>query len=144
MGPAVFVEQFAGPEADQAVEFEEDGCGSGDGLVGLLALRLDAEMCAEFGECDFDLPTTHEAGDDVGWLHGDIGTEERLRSAPPSRIADQHPAVEFGRGAPAIPQRGVGEDFEVLVSHPAVPLGDLNAAPVAARIDLAPIFRTVC
>jgi hypothetical protein len=38
-----------------------------------LALCLDAQMSARFGECDLDLPSADVQGDDVSWLDGDVG-----------------------------------------------------------------------
>ena len=50
-------EQIAGPQRYEAIEPEECRGSSHYGVVGPLALCLDAQVCARFGERDLDLPS---------------------------------------------------------------------------------------
>ena len=74
-------EKITGPKRDEAVESEKCRRGSSDSVVGPLALCLDAQVSARFGERDLDLPSADVQRDDVGGFEGDIGTEEGLRLA---------------------------------------------------------------
>ena len=79
-------EDVAGPQADEAVEPEQDRGGPFDGEVGPLPLGLDAEMGAGLLECDFDLPSSHEDTDDLLRLDSGVGAEEGLRLALAARV----------------------------------------------------------
>jgi hypothetical protein len=53
------VEKITGPQRDQAIEAEKCRCGPTIALFGPLALYLNAQMSARFGERDLDLPSAH-------------------------------------------------------------------------------------
>lgn len=74
-----------------------------------MALCLDAQMSARFGERDLDLPSADVQGDDVGGLEGDVGTEEGLRIALCIGVANQDPSDRQHRGARPVPQGDPGE-----------------------------------
>ena len=101
----------------------------GYGLVAPLALNLDTEVSARFGERDLDLPSADVQRDDVGGFEGDIGTEEGLRLALCVGVADQDPSDGQQWGARPVPQCDVGCDLERLTLRMAVPGGDDDPCP---------------
>ena len=77
------------PERDKGEQAEQGRRGAGDGLVGPLALGLNAEVAADLGERDLDAPATNEPAQDVERLGLEIGAQEGLRadSSSPSRTS---------------------------------------------------------
>ena len=53
------------PERDEGEQAEQGGGGAGDGLIGALALGLDAEMATDLGEGNLGAPATNEPTQDV-------------------------------------------------------------------------------
>jgi hypothetical protein len=97
-------EQVAGPQQDKAVEAEKCRRGSSNSFVGPLALCLNAQMSAGFGEGDLDLPPADVQGDDLSQLEGDIGTEETLRIALSVGAVHQDPTDRQHRGTRPVRQ----------------------------------------
>ena len=85
-------EKITSPQRDKAVESEKRRRGSSDSFVRPLALRLDAQMSARFGERDLDLPPADVQGDDVSRLDGDVGAEEGLWITPGVGVTNQDPS----------------------------------------------------
>ena len=97
-------------------------------MVGPLALGLDAEMGTHFLECDFDLPSADEPGEDVLRFGVEIGCKECLRVELAGRIANQKPADRDRRKAAMIPDGSAGCDFHEAIGS-AVPQTDPTAFP---------------
>jgi len=57
-----------------------------------LPLSFDSQMRNHFMESHFHSSAQDEPLQDLLWLHGQIGTEQRLRFEPSLGIADQLPA----------------------------------------------------
>ena len=106
----------------------------GYGLVAPLALCLDTEVSARFGERDLDLPSADVQRDDVGGFEGDIGTEEGLRLALCVGVANQDPPDRQHCGARPVPQGDPGCDLERLPAGMAIPGGDDDPCPACRRV----------
>src|SRR5690349_4536233 len=53
------------PERDEGEQAEQGGGGAGDGLIGPLALGLDAEVATDLGEGDFGAPAASKPAQDI-------------------------------------------------------------------------------
>src|SRR5581483_12186245 len=106
-----------------------------DGEVRPLPLGLDAEMSPDRAEDDVERPARDEPGDDLGWRHDRVGTEQGLRLERLGRIAEQHPAQRDGRLTGVIPEGGAGRGLHL--SDPAAVPGDARRLPGSVRIEQA-------
>ena len=53
------------PERDEGEQAEQSRGGAGDGLIGLLALGLDAEVARDLGEGNFGAPAASKPAQDI-------------------------------------------------------------------------------
>src|SRR4051794_28298041 len=80
------------PEREEGEQAEQGGGGAGDGLIGPLALGLDAEMAADLGEGNLDAPATNEPAQDVARIGREIGAQEGVS------LGAEHEAVDATPG----------------------------------------------
>src|SRR6185295_14192903 len=86
------------PERDEGEQAERGGGGAGDGLIGPLALGLDAEVARELGEGDFGAPAASKPAQDIEWICREIGAQEGLRAELIVAIAHQRAPARSGSG----------------------------------------------
>src|SRR5580693_7756691 len=85
-------------------------------------------MGTHFLECDFELPSADEPGEDVLRFGVEIGCKECLQVEFAGRIANQKPADRDRRKAAMIPDGCAGCDFHEAIGS-AVPQADPTAFP---------------
>src|ERR1044071_8602150 len=151
------------PEGDEREQAEQGGGGAGDGLIGPLALGLDAEMATDLGEGDLGAPAASKpaqihsifcagllAEGDLGapaaskpaqnieWICGEIGAQEGLRAELILAVAHQHVA-DWDVVAGMRPDGGAADDLDLALCA-AIPAWNLHSAPacVVARQLLRP------
>ncbi len=81
-----------GPEGDEGEQGEQGGGGARDSLIGPLALGLDAEVAADFGEGDLGAPAANEPAQDIEWICREIGAQKGLWAELILAVAHQHVA----------------------------------------------------
>ena len=129
-----FGEEFACPQADEAVQSQQHRRCPFDRVIGPLALGFDAEMGADFLEGGLDLPAAHEDADDFGRVHVRVGAEEGLGVLLARRVAHQDPSDGFGRRSGTMPECCFGEDFECLVLHASAPAREGDRCPAGGGV----------
>src|SRR5215475_6004131 len=98
-----------------------------------LPLRLYPQMRPRLFECHFHPPASYEPAQNLQGRMPKIGRQQGLRLKLTQWVADQHPANR-GRHIPAaIPDGGLGIDFDYALL-PAVPMIDLYLRPLRFRI----------
>ena len=102
---------------------------SSDRQIVPLPLRLYSQMRTRFFECHFHPPASHEPAQDLQRRMREIGRQQRLRVKLTQRIADQYPTDRDWHIPAAIPDCGLGIDFD-LALLPAVPMIDLDLRPL--------------
>src|SRR5690242_21824773 len=80
------------PKGEKGEQAEQGGGGSRDGLIGPLALGLDAEMATDLGEGDLGAPAASKPAQDIERIGGEIGAQEGLRAELALAVAHQHVA----------------------------------------------------
>src|SRR5215204_503501 len=80
------------PERDEGEQAEQGGGGASNGLIGPLALGLDAEVATDFGEGNLGAPATNKPAQDVERIGREIGAQEGLRAGLILAVAHQHVA----------------------------------------------------
>src|SRR5262249_55325223 len=98
-----------------------------------LPLRLYSQMRPRLFECHFHPPASHEPAQNLQWRMREIGRQQSLRLKHPQRIADQHPTDRDWHFPAAVPDGGLGIDFDFALL-PAVPMIDLDLRPLRFRI----------
>src|ERR1044071_883282 len=121
------------PEGDEREQAEQGGGGAGDGLIGPLALGLDAEMATDLGEGDLGAPAASKPAQNIEWICGEIGAQEGLRAELILAVAHQHVA-DWDVVAGMRPDGGAADDLDLALCA-AIPACNLHAAPayVVAR-----------
>src|SRR5262245_20250648 len=89
--------EIVGPQRDDGEQGEQGRSGAQDGLVGPLALGLDAEMGANFLESELDLPAADEPSENVVGMSVEVSCQECLRVELAGWITDQEPADRHRR-----------------------------------------------
>src|SRR4029078_10327381 len=118
------------PERDEGEQAQQGGGGAGDGLIGPLALGLDAEVSAYLGEGNLGAPATNEPAQDVERIGREVGAQKRLRAELILAVAHQHIA---DRGVMAgMRPDGVAADDLDLALCAAIPACNLQALPACA------------
>src|SRR4051794_35072276 len=120
------------PERDEGEQAEQGGGGAGDGLIGPLALGLDAEVAADLGEGDLHAPAANEPAQDVERIGCEIGAQEGLRAELILAIAHQHVA-DRDVVAGMRPNGGAADDLDLALCA-AIPACNLQAVPSCAAI----------
>src|SRR5215475_3924841 len=98
-----------------------------------LPLRLYSQMRPRFFESHFHPPASHEPSQNLRRRMIEIGRQQRLRLKLTHRITDQHPTDRDWHIPTAIPDCGLGIDFDFALL-PAVPMIDLDLRPLRFRI----------
>src|SRR3954447_24703617 len=119
------------PERDEGEQAEQGGGGSGDGLIGPLALGLDAEVATDLGEGDLGTPATRKPAQDIEWIGREIGAQEGLRAELVLAVAHQHVA-DRDVVAGMRPDGGAADDLDLALGA-AIPARDLQAVPAYVR-----------
>src|SRR4051795_10680504 len=121
------------PERDEGEQAEQGGGGARDGLIGPLALGLDAEMATDLGEGDLGAPAASKPAQDIEWIGGEIGAQERLRAELALAVAHQHVA-DRDVMAGMRPDSGAADNLDLALGA-AIPACNLQAVPscVTAR-----------
>src|SRR3954447_22772170 len=90
------------PERDKGEQAEQGGGSAGDGLIGPLALCLDAEVAPDLGKGDLGAPAASKPAQDIERIGGEIGAQEGLRAELILAVAHQHIADRdvMARGRP--------------------------------------------
>src|SRR4051794_37945652 len=118
------------PERDEGEQAEQGGGGAGDGLIGPLALGLDAEVATDLGEGNLGAPATNEPAQDVERIGGEIGAQKRLRAELILAVAHQHIA-DRDVMAGMRPDGGAADDLDLALGA-AIPACNLQAMPACA------------
>src|SRR5690349_14664323 len=121
------------PERDEGEQAEQGGGGAGDGLIGPLALGLDAEVATDLGEGDFGAPAASKPAQDIERIGRGIGAQEGLRAELILAVAHQHVA-DWDVVAGMRPDGGAADDLDLALGA-TIPACDLQAVPacVTAR-----------
>jgi len=119
--------QALGHERDEAEEAQEAGRGAGDGAIGPLALRFEAEVGAHLLERHLNVPAADVPSHDLRGGHVLGGTEEGERADAALRAAHQDPAEGQGVQAGAVPEGRARGQLHLFV--PAAVPGDGRRGP---------------
>src|SRR5215211_3330468 len=118
------------PERDEGEQAEQGGGGAGDGLIGPLALGLDAEVATDLGEGDLGTPAANEPAQDIERIGCEIGAQEGLRTELILAVAHQHVA-DRDVVAGMRPDGGATDDLDLALGA-AIPACNLQALPACA------------
>src|SRR3954451_3558789 len=121
-----------GPERDEGEQAEQGGGGASDGLIGPLALGLDAEMATDLGEGDLGAPAASKPAQDIERIGGEIGAQEGLRAELILAVAHQHVA-DRDVMAGMRPDSGAADNLDLALGA-AIPACNLQAVPSCAAI----------
>src|SRR5215475_4497447 len=97
-----------------------------------LALGFYSHMRPRFFECHFHPPASHEPAQNLHRRMIEIGRQQRLRLKLTQRITNQHPTDRDWHISAAVPDGGLGIDFDHTLL-PAVPMIDLDLRPLRFR-----------
>src|SRR3954451_20714457 len=124
------------PERDEGEQAEQGGGGAGDGLIGPLALGLDAEVATDLGEGDLHAPAADEPAQDIERIGGEIGAQEGLRTELILAVTHQHVA-DRDVMAGMRPDGGTADDLDLALCA-AIPACNLQAMPACAAAPPPP------
>src|SRR4051794_10601919 len=118
------------PERDEGEQAEQGGGGARDGLIGPLALGLDAEVTTDLGEGDLHAPAADEPAQDIERIGGEIGAQEGLRAELILAVAHQYVA-DRDVMAGMRPDGRAADDLDLALCA-AIPACNLQAVPACA------------